>query len=76
MPTIELLKELQAAPFHRKVAITQTRIMEWYFKFKGQVYVSFSGGKDSTVQDYYRNRESRGKINALATSKEKDNFYR
>lgn len=49
MPTIEFLKELQAAPFHRKVSITQARIMEWYYKFKGQVYVSFSGGKDSTV---------------------------
>ena len=49
MPTKELLKELQALPLWRKIAITQTRIMEWYFKFKGQVYVSFSGGKDSTV---------------------------
>lgn len=49
MPTIEELKELQALPLERKVLITQTRIMEWYLKFKGQVYVSFSGGKDSTV---------------------------
>lgn len=49
MPTKEFLKELQAAPFYRKVAITQARIMEWYNRFKGQVYVSFSGGKDSTV---------------------------
>lgn len=29
--------------------ITQTRIIEWYTRWKGQVYVSFSGGKDSTV---------------------------
>lgn len=49
MPTKEFLKELQAAPMWRKEQITQARIMEWYFKFKGQVYVSFSGGKDSTV---------------------------
>lgn len=49
MPTKDELKELQALPLERKILITQTRIMEWYFKFKGQVYVSFSGGKDSTV---------------------------
>lgn len=29
--------------------ITQTRIVEWYQYYKGQVYISFSGGKDSTV---------------------------
>lgn len=29
--------------------VTQTRIMEWYIRNNGKVYVSFSGGKDSTV---------------------------
>ena len=29
--------------------ITQSRIIEWYQHFDGKVYVSFSGGKDSTV---------------------------
>ena len=43
------LKELQALPLWRKVQITQARIMEWYNSYEGQVYVSFSGGKDSTV---------------------------
>ena len=43
------LKELQALPLWRKIMITQTRIMEWYFRFGGNVCVSFSGGKDSTV---------------------------
>lgn len=43
------LKELQALPLERKVLITQTRIIEWYKHYNGQVYVSFSGGKDSTV---------------------------
>lgn len=43
------LAELQALPLERKILITQTRIIEWYTKWKGQVYVSFSGGKDSTV---------------------------
>lgn len=43
------LKELQALPLERKIMITQARTIEWYLKWKGQVYVSFSGGKDSTV---------------------------
>ena len=43
------LKELQALPLNRKIQITQTRIIEWYQHFNGQVCVSFSGGKDSTA---------------------------
>ena len=43
------LKELQALPLERKIMITQTRIIEWYQRYNGNVYVSFSGGKDSTV---------------------------
>lgn len=46
---IQRLKELQALPLERKIGITQARIMEFYREFDGQVYVSFSGGKDSTV---------------------------
>lgn len=49
MPTIEELKYLQSQPLERKINITITRIIEWYQRFNGQVYVSFSGGKDSTV---------------------------
>lgn len=49
MPTIEDLKYLQSQPLERKIRITQTRIIEWYQRHNGQVYVSFSGGKDSTV---------------------------
>lgn len=47
--TREELAELQALPLEEKVLRTQTRIIEWYLKHKGNVYVSFSGGKDSTV---------------------------
>ena len=43
------LKELQALPLERKIQITQARIIEFYQRYKGQVVVSFSGGKDSTV---------------------------
>ena len=47
--TSEYLKELQALPLERKIQISTTRIIEWYQHFNGKVYVSFSGGKDSTV---------------------------
>lgn len=43
------LAQLQSLPLEEKVLRTQTRIIEWYLKHKGKVYVSFSGGKDSTV---------------------------
>ena len=40
---------MQAWTLERKIQVTQTRIIEWYQHWEGQVYVSFSGGKDSTV---------------------------
>ena len=36
-------------PLERKIQISQTRIIERYKHWGGQVVVSFSGGKDSTV---------------------------
>lgn len=36
-------------PLDRKLMITQTRIIEWYTRNNGQVYLAYSGGKDSTV---------------------------
>ena len=47
--TSEDLKIMQAWPLERKIQVTQTRIIEWYQHWEGKVYVSFSGGKDSTV---------------------------
>jgi 3'-phosphoadenosine 5'-phosphosulfate sulfotransferase (PAPS reductase)/FAD synthetase len=49
MPTNEDLKALQSMSLEQKVRVSQTRIIEWYEHYKGEVYVSFSGGKDSTV---------------------------
>jgi len=46
------LKELQALPLERKVGFSAARISEWYQKNNGNVYVSFSGGKDSTILLY------------------------
>lgn len=44
-----LLKERQALPLEIKIRMSLDRITEWYNYFSGKVYVSFSGGKDSTV---------------------------
>ena len=44
----ELLQK-QSLPLSAKILLSQRRIREWYEHWDGQVYVSFSGGKDSTV---------------------------
>ena len=44
-----LLEQLQGLPLDIKVKKTEQRIIEFYEHFHGQVYVAFSGGKDSTV---------------------------
>jgi 3'-phosphoadenosine 5'-phosphosulfate sulfotransferase (PAPS reductase)/FAD synthetase len=40
---------MQEWPLERKIQVTQTRIMEWYERWGAKAYISFSGGKDSTV---------------------------
>lgn len=48
--TVEDLKKKQALPLDLKVRLTQNRIREWVNHWgKEGVYISFSGGKDSTV---------------------------
>ena len=44
-----LLNQLQSLPLDAKILMTEQRIREWYDYFDGDVCVSFSGGKDSTV---------------------------
>lgn len=43
------LRQMQSLPLSAKIRMTERRIREWYDYWDGQVYVSFSGGKDSTV---------------------------
>ena len=43
------LKQMQSLPLKTKIIMTQQRIRQWYEYWDGMVYVSFSGGKDSTV---------------------------
>lgn len=43
------LRLRQALPLEEKIRLTNRRIEEWYEYYGSKVYVSFSGGKDSTV---------------------------
>ena len=43
------LQQKQSLPLNMKISISKMRIREWYNKYNGDVYVAFSGGKDSTV---------------------------
>ena len=43
------LKIMQAWPLERKIQVTQAKILEWYYHYGGNVSVSYSAGKDSTV---------------------------
>lgn len=47
--TPEDLKRLQSYDLGNKIQISIARIMEWYNRNDKKCYVSFSGGKDSTV---------------------------
>lgn len=49
MHTLDELRMKQALPLSIKIRMTQERIMTWYHLHGGSVYLSFSGGKDSTV---------------------------
>lgn len=58
MPDKKYLQELQSLPLYLKVSLTKQRLREWinYYGLDG-VYVSFSGGKDSTVLLYIARSE-------------------
>ena len=47
--TYDQMKQRQAMPLDAKIRFTEQRIKAWYLHFNGAVYVSYSGGKDSTV---------------------------
>jgi 3'-phosphoadenosine 5'-phosphosulfate sulfotransferase (PAPS reductase)/FAD synthetase len=40
---------MQSLPLEAKITMTKQRIQQWYDHWLGEVYVAFSGGKDSTV---------------------------
>lgn len=43
------MRQRQSLPLDVKIAFTELRIRRWYQYFGGDIYLSFSGGKDSTV---------------------------
>ncbi len=43
------LQARQALPLDQKIRLSEMKIKEWYGAWQGEVYVAFSGGKDSTV---------------------------
>ena len=43
------LAQMQSLPLEAKIIMTKQRIRLWHEHWEGLVYVSFSGGKDSTV---------------------------
>ncbi len=49
MPDKAMLKQMQSLPLEAKIAKTLARIQEWYMHWDGNVFISYSGGKDSTV---------------------------
>lgn len=55
--TVAELKQMQSLPLEAKVAMTKARVAAWIREFESEgCYISFSGGKDSTVlMDIIRN---------------------
>lgn len=43
------LEQLQALPLDVEIRMSEMRIQQWVLAFDGKAYISFSGGKDSTV---------------------------
>lgn len=43
------LNIMQGWSLEEKIKVSQMKILEWYREYNGQVFTSFSGGKDSTV---------------------------
>ena len=54
--TAEDLRALQAKSLEEKIQISTARIIEWCESWGGQVYISNSGGVDSTVLSHLVHR--------------------
>ena len=65
--TLEELQEKQALPLELKISLTRTRVRAWIHEFgEDKVYISFSGGKDSTVLlDLVRNEFGYKNVKAM-----------
>jgi len=65
--TLDELREKQALPLDLKIRLTRTRVRAWIHEYgEDKVYVSFSGGKDSTVLlDLVRNEFGYKNVKAM-----------
>ena len=65
--TISDLHQMQAMPLKEKIKMTKRRVDEWIDEFgEDGVYISFSGGKDSTVLlDLVRNEFGYKNVKAM-----------
>lgn len=54
--TVDDLRALQSKTLEEKIQISTARIIEWYESCGGQVYISNSGGVDSTVLSWLVHR--------------------
>jgi 3'-phosphoadenosine 5'-phosphosulfate sulfotransferase (PAPS reductase)/FAD synthetase len=43
------LQQKKSLPLNAKILMTRRRLKQWHDKYNGNVYLAFSGGKDSTV---------------------------
>lgn len=43
------LQQKKSLPLDAKILMTKRRLKQWHIKYNGNVYLAFSGGKDSTV---------------------------
>ena len=57
------LAQMQSLPLEAKIIMSDQRIVQWFEYWNGEVYVSFSGGKDSTAAVHRRGSKRRGGAN-------------
>ena len=53
-----MLAQRQSLSLRAKVAMSERRIREWHDHYQGDVYVAFSGGKDSTASNKDTQKEN------------------
>lgn len=68
MNTMQRLKTLQALPLEAKVELTKQRLREFINKNEKQVYLSFSGGKDSTVLKHILDSNFKGIVSVFCNT--------
>ena len=53
------LSIMQGWSLEKKIKVSQMKTLEWYREYNGQVFTSFSGGKDSMYSLIWHGRSAR-----------------